>query len=155
MRAPLWAFVTLTLFWVVGSTIWTAIDQHADWTDKVTIVMLALTCGATFFAAKKYKPVTYGIIEVLAGTIGMGVIVFVAWDQPTVVLIYAGASSVYIVVRGLTNINDGLNLTNINDGLIGADAASELAEAEVIEDDGLEPWEFPPEPAEGEGDAGR
>jgi len=85
-------------------------------------------------------------MEILAGAFGMGVIAFINWDQPTLVLLFGAASSIYIVVRGITNINDAL---------VRQDEEPKVVMNTNSDDDGLEPWEFPPEKEEGHSDGER
>ncbi|MDO9473898.1 MAG: hypothetical protein Q7J28_12645 [Caulobacter sp.] len=157
LRIPVWFLLFIGLIWTGGATIWMAIDKDVEWPDKFIIVFLALTCGLIFFATKKHRPIVYGFMEIAAGAIGMGVIAFLDWDHPTLALLFGGASSIYIVVRGLTNINDALVrrddappatlASTPDDGLEAWEFSpeGETSPPRPVPADGLEPWEFPQE----------
>ena len=72
------------------------------------MVMMGLFFGITFYAAKLHRPVLYGSIEILAGGCGLVLVAFFAPVDSVLALVFGIASSIYIIVRGLTNINDAL-----------------------------------------------
>jgi hypothetical protein len=137
LRLPAYVFIALSFVWLVVDT-FAVYRDLTSWTPSVTFVSMGVFFGVVFYAAKKHRPVVYGAIEIVAGAVGLGVIGFIQQRESVLILIFGAASSVYIVVRGLTNINDAL---------IGRDNLPVEPVVVAEESDELEPWEFPPEPA--------
>jgi len=129
--------VITSVFWAIFDTVWVAVCNFPGWTSRVSLVLMGLFFGLVFFATKKTKPILYGSIEIAAGACGLSIVAFLQKGDNLIISIFGSASSVYIIVRGLSNINDAL---------VRADEPLPPPESFLHADsDGLEPWEFPPD----------
>jgi len=141
MQPYAYAFCFLSAAWIIGITVWMSFYELPPWTNGVTLVAMGLFFGLTFFAARIHAPVVYGVLEILAGAMGLGVLGFLHLYNSTFVLLFGTATSVYIVVRGLTNVNDALARRQ------SSPPAPEPSEGRDVDE--REPWEFGPDPEAG------
>lgn len=135
LRPYVYVYTALSAVWIGVDTAIIGKSATFGVVGSISLIATGLFFGVTFFAAKKHNPILYGAIEVLAGAAGLGILGFIE-NRAVPVLIFGAASSIYIVVRGLTNINEAL---------VRRDAQlAEQAEAILADEtpDDLEPWEL-------------
>lgn len=114
LRPFAYAFMALALAWTIGHPFFfKPEDTVPRWATGGTLVFMGAFFGLTFYATKIHRPVIYGAIEIGAGICGLIVVALINPANSVLVLIFGFATSVYIIVRGLTNMNDALNAAEL------------------------------------------
>lgn len=75
--------------------------------DGISLAVAALVLGFGLWLFRKIQRVAYGAVEVAFGTLAAALLAWAPSDSPVANTI-ALAASVYVVVRGLDNVDQGL-----------------------------------------------
>lgn len=117
LRPLVWGILAAGAMWTLSSSAFLPENGHpARWMGGTSLLMMGLFFGLTFYAAKVHRPIFYGSLEIAAGACGLALVAYLEPTASVAPLVFGSATSIYIVVRGLTNINDALSKPPHGDG---------------------------------------
>lgn len=117
LRIPAWLLSVATcIFGVAYMPHAGSINGPAQ---KVFIVLCGCVMALLFYVLKVQRQVLYGALEISAGSLGLVGAIFLRVEPEPLLLFLALATSIYVMVRGLGNVHDGL---------AKADAPAQLSE---------------------------
>lgn len=106
------------------------------WIMATFVVFAGCLLGITFWAAKIHRPVVYGAIEIGAGIVGLVIVGFFNPAPSVIGVVFGSATSVYIIVRGLSNINDALKAADVPELPMGRSRRKKPERPATPKDDG-------------------
>lgn len=110
MRLPLMCFLAFAFGYAVCIGALPLFGVHVTSAgEQINMVGMGCFSAMSLFNARLIAPILYGALEVIVGIAGLGMAIFRPGSGGQLVIMLTLTGSVYVIVRGLANINDGLS----------------------------------------------